>query len=91
MEIKKIHPLIPEAQEHLRKGNISRRDFLRFSTLLGLSLASARYLAACGRTQVIMREAEVGLLVNRLPLEIPPQLRSHGWIGTGDQQAFFRL
>ncbi len=47
MEPKKIHPLIPEAQEELRKGNISRRDFLRFSTLLGMSLASAKYLAAC--------------------------------------------
>jgi peptide/nickel transport system substrate-binding protein len=47
MEPKKIHPLIPEAQEELRKGNLSRRDFLRFSTLLGMSLASAKYLAAC--------------------------------------------
>jgi len=47
MEQKKIHPLIPEAQEMLRKGQISRRDFLRFSTLLGLSVASAQFLAAC--------------------------------------------
>lgn len=47
MEQKKIHPLVPEAQELLRKGQISRRDFLRLSTLLGLSLASARVLASC--------------------------------------------
>lgn len=50
MEPKKIHPLIPEAQEQLRKGAISRRDFLRLSTLLGMSLASARFLAACATT-----------------------------------------
>ncbi|MEW5867808.1 MAG: ABC transporter substrate-binding protein [Chloroflexota bacterium] len=47
MKPNKMHPLIPEAQEMLRKGQISRRDFLRFSTLLGLSLTSARFLAAC--------------------------------------------
>jgi peptide/nickel transport system substrate-binding protein len=49
MEQKKIHPLVPEAQEMLRKGQISRRDFLRFSTLLGVSLASAKFLAACAQ------------------------------------------
>jgi len=47
MEKKKIHPLIPEAQDLLRDGKISRRDFLRFSTLLGMSLAGANFLAAC--------------------------------------------
>ncbi len=49
MQPKKIHPLIPEAQEMLRKNQISRREFLRLSTLLGLSLASAKYLAACAQ------------------------------------------
>jgi peptide/nickel transport system substrate-binding protein len=49
MEPKKIHPLIPQAQEQLRQGNISRRDFLRLSTLLGLSLASAQFLASCAQ------------------------------------------
>jgi peptide/nickel transport system substrate-binding protein len=41
------HPFIPEVQDMLRKGQITRRDFLRFSTLLGLSLVSAELLAAC--------------------------------------------
>jgi peptide/nickel transport system substrate-binding protein len=48
MEEKKIHPLVNEAQEKLRKGSISRRDFLKLSTLLGVSLATANILAACG-------------------------------------------
>jgi peptide/nickel transport system substrate-binding protein len=48
MQPKRIHPLINEANEQLRKGTISRRDFLRFSTLLGMSLATANVMAACG-------------------------------------------
>lgn len=47
MEKKRIHPLIPEAQNELRKGNLSRRDFLRLSSLLGLSVATSQILAAC--------------------------------------------
>ena len=47
METRQIHPLIPEMHEEFSKGRISRREFLRFSTLLGLSLASAEILAAC--------------------------------------------
>ena len=48
MEEKKIHPLVNEAQERLRKGTMSRRDFLKLSTLLGVSLGTANILAACG-------------------------------------------
>ncbi|HKJ26337.1 MAG TPA: ABC transporter substrate-binding protein, partial [Anaerolineales bacterium] len=48
MKSKNIHPLVTDAQEQLRKGLISRRDFLRISTLLGMSVASASILAACG-------------------------------------------
>jgi peptide/nickel transport system substrate-binding protein len=47
MEPSKVHPMITEAQEMLRKGNLSRRDFIRLSTLLGLSVAGAEILAAC--------------------------------------------
>jgi len=43
----KIHPLVTEAKEQLRNGNISRRDFLKFSTLVGMSLTAAKFLAAC--------------------------------------------
>lgn len=55
METKKLHPLIPEMHEELSKGRISRREFLRFSTLLGLSLASAEFMAACAQpTQTLV-------------------------------------
>lgn len=41
---KKIHPLVSQANEDLRNGKISRRDFLRLSALLG----GTGMLVACG-------------------------------------------
>ena len=37
----KIHPAIPEIKDDLEKGKITRRDFLRYATLLGMSAAAA--------------------------------------------------
>jgi peptide/nickel transport system substrate-binding protein len=42
-QMEKIHPAIPEAYNQLQQGRITRREFLRFATLLGMSAA----LAAC--------------------------------------------
>nr|HID12521.1 ABC transporter substrate-binding protein [Anaerolineae bacterium] len=42
-----LHKWIPELQEQLRQGKMTRREFLRYATLLGVSLATARALAAC--------------------------------------------
>ncbi len=44
----RIHPYVPEMQEQLRQGRISRREFLRVATLLGVSIPAANFLAACG-------------------------------------------
>jgi len=54
---KKIHPLVTQANQQLREGKISRRDFLRLSTLLGLTLAGAEVLAACGTPEQAATEA----------------------------------
>jgi carbon-monoxide dehydrogenase iron sulfur subunit len=43
----KLHDRIEELQERLRTGSLSRRDFLRYATLLGVSLGAAEALAAC--------------------------------------------
>ena len=43
-----LHPWVPELQDQLRQGKISRREFLRYATLLGVSLGGATALAACG-------------------------------------------
>jgi peptide/nickel transport system substrate-binding protein len=36
-----IHPRVYDLKENLEKGKISRRDFLRYATLLGMSAAAA--------------------------------------------------
>ena len=56
-----MHPAVPELQESLRKGKISRREFLRFAGLLGLSVGTASVLANCAPAAT--------------PTEAPPQLR----------------
>ncbi len=44
----KVHPYVPEMQELYRQGRISRRDFLRMASLLGVSAAGAAgFLAGC--------------------------------------------
>ncbi len=45
---KRIHPAVLDAQSSLGKGRISRREFMRFATLLGASVTTATALAACG-------------------------------------------
>ena len=59
MEENKIHPLVNEAQDQLRKGIISRRDFLKFSTLVGVSLSAAKFLAACAAPTEVPTAAPV--------------------------------
>ena len=46
MQDEKLHPGVPYLQEQLRKGKISRREFIRYAVLLGTSLATASTLAA---------------------------------------------
>jgi peptide/nickel transport system substrate-binding protein len=46
----RIHPGVYEAQGQLKQGRMSRREFLRLATLLGVSLPAAQVLAACGTT-----------------------------------------
>ena len=43
------HPAVPELQDALRKGKISRREFLRYAALLGVSAGAASVLAACAQ------------------------------------------
>jgi peptide/nickel transport system substrate-binding protein len=46
-EMAQIHRYIPEAYEKLEQGRISRREFMRLSTLLGMSAGVAAIAAAC--------------------------------------------
>lgn len=47
-EFEESHPYIPQAYQQLQQGRISRREFLRLATLLGMSAGVASFLAACG-------------------------------------------
>ena len=42
-----MHKLIPEYRELYRQGRISRREFLRYATLLGASFAAAQVMVGC--------------------------------------------
>ena len=41
----KIHPAIFDLKEEMEEGRLTRRGFLRFATLLGMSAAAASTLA----------------------------------------------
>jgi peptide/nickel transport system substrate-binding protein len=43
-----IHPFVARAQQQLADGRISRREFLRLASLMGVSWGTAWVLAACG-------------------------------------------
>lgn len=42
----RLHPWVPELAEMMRRGRIGRRDFLRTTALLGVSVASAKAFMA---------------------------------------------
>jgi len=47
-EMAETHPAIPEAYTQLEQGRMSRREFMRLATLLGMSVGVANVVAACG-------------------------------------------
>lgn len=46
--MEKVHPAIVPAYEKLEQGRVSRREFMRLATLLGMSAGVAAVAAACG-------------------------------------------
>jgi peptide/nickel transport system substrate-binding protein len=46
--MEQIHPYIPEAYSKLKQGRVTRREFLRMATLLGMSASTALIAAQCG-------------------------------------------
>lgn len=57
---KRIHPAILDAQSDLRKGKITRREFIRFATLLGMSFGAATVAAQCGAPAQPAAPADTG-------------------------------
>jgi peptide/nickel transport system substrate-binding protein len=54
----RIHPAVLDAASDLRKGKVNRREFLRFATLLGVSLPAAYALAGCAPPQLAAPAAQ---------------------------------
>ena len=48
---RRIHPAVRDAASDLRTGKINRREFIRFATLLGVSVPAAYALAGCAPGQ----------------------------------------
>jgi peptide/nickel transport system substrate-binding protein len=46
--MEKIHPYIPELYSKYAQGRVSRREFMRMATLLGMSAGIATIAAQCG-------------------------------------------
>ncbi len=55
------HPYIPELEDDLRKGKISRRDFLWTSTMLGLSATTAYSIAGAITGQSLVPSAQAAM------------------------------
>jgi peptide/nickel transport system substrate-binding protein len=77
-QMETVHPYIPAAYEKLEQGVITRRDFIRVSTLLGMSAGVATFAAACGAggtaTEAPVEEAPV----EQEPAEVATQVEVTG-------------
>jgi peptide/nickel transport system substrate-binding protein len=67
MSREKLHKAIPDLQDQYQKGKMSRREFIRYATLLGTSLATAQALAACGPSQAPATEAPAAPAATEAP------------------------
>jgi Fe-S-cluster-containing hydrogenase component 2 len=68
------HEQISELQDQLKQGKITRRDFLRGATVLGVSLGAAQALSACATPTPEVIEKEVPVEVTRLVETEPEQV-----------------
>ena len=74
---KQIHPAIPELKNQMEKGKLSRREFMRYSALLGLSFTAAAQIAGLALPR---RAAAADIKRGRRPPRGPagPEDRSPG-------------
>ena len=73
--MEKIHPCIPDAYDQMLKGRISRREFLQFSTLLGMSAVAAACAAPATPTTVPVEDTPA---VGVTPPPVEPTIKRGG-------------
>jgi peptide/nickel transport system substrate-binding protein len=74
-DLKQIHGALPELVDQLKAGKLDRRDFLRTSTLLGLSASAAYALAGLSEPVPEARAATGGTItfsMRVIKIENPP-------------------
>ena len=82
----KMHPGVEQLRDDLRKGKISRREFLRYSCLLGLSVTAAGQIA--GLTFPTKAQAAVkrgGVLKVSAPVHKVTHPAQFSWIAPSNQ------
>ncbi len=88
-QMAKTHVAIPDAYEKLKQGRITRREFLRFSTLLGMSAGVASIAAACATpeaTTVAPAEPTEAQVEEEQPTEAPASTIKRGGTWTASMQ-----
>jgi peptide/nickel transport system substrate-binding protein len=69
-DLKKIHSYLPTLVDQMETGRVDRREFLRISTLLGLSSAAA--YALTGLTEPKLARAQGDASVVRISMRVQP-------------------
>jgi peptide/nickel transport system substrate-binding protein len=74
---KEMHPYIPELKDKYRQGKVTRREFMRMSALLGLSMTSiSAFLAACSSEEAtstpVPTEPPAQVPTDVPPTDVPP-------------------
>ena len=79
-DLKKIHSYLPTLVEQMETGKVGRREFLRISTLLGLSAASAYALTGLAEPKAARAAGDTGTVrisMRVQPLETPA---TYSWV-----------
>jgi peptide/nickel transport system substrate-binding protein len=71
-QMEKVHPYIPDLFSSLKQGRISRREFIRTVTLLGMSVSAATIAAQCGAPAAAPAPAEPAAAQKEAPAEAKP-------------------
>lgn len=84
----KIHPGIPELKKNLSEGKISRREFIRFSALLGLSVTAAAQLSGLTFAKKVFASENIqrgGVLKIASPIQKVTHPAQFSWVAPSQQ------
>ncbi len=81
-DLKATHPYLPKLAQQFKDGKVGRREFLRTSTLLGLSAATAYAIAGLPETGTLTKRARAAGGTVRFSMRVQPIESPHtySWI-----------